>query len=182
MAETPSGPDPSYLAGLTRVRAAAGIVLRDEAGRVLVVCPTYQDAREIPGGAVEPDESPAEACAREVREELGLSIATGELLCVDWVPPNPPWDGGLMFVFDGGTLTTDQIAAIRLCPDEVSRIEFVEPERIGEVLIPRLARRVTAAIAAIGHGGVYLEDGVGLPPPATPIMDPWSSQNTPNPA
>ncbi|GIJ30711.1 hypothetical protein Vqi01_58730 [Micromonospora qiuiae] len=160
MAETQTEPDLSYIASVTRVRAAGGIVLRDEAGRVLVVHPTYKDAWEIPGGLVEPDESPAHACAREVKEELALSVSAGPLLCVDWVPASPPWDGGLMFVFDGGVLTANQIAAIRLCPDELDRFEFIEPERLDEVLIPPMARRVTAAVAAIGRGGVYLEDGV----------------------
>ncbi|MBQ1074803.1 NUDIX hydrolase [Micromonospora sp. C31] len=160
VAETQTKADLSYIASVTRVRAAAGVILRDQAGRVLLVHPAYKDVWEVPGGTVEPDESPADACTREIREELGLPIPAGALLCVDWVPANPPWDGGLMFVFDGGALTADQIAATRLCPDELDGLAFVEPERLGEVLIPRLARRVTAAIAAIGHGGVYLEDGV----------------------
>jgi 8-oxo-dGTP pyrophosphatase MutT (NUDIX family) len=160
VAETQTEPDLSYIASVTRVRAAAGVILRDQAGRVLVVHPTYKDVWEVPGGIVEPDESPADACTREVREELGLSLPTGALLCVDWVPASPPWDGGLMFVFDGGALTADQIATIRLCPEELDRFEFVEPERLGDVLIPRLARRCAAAVAAIGRGGVYLEDGV----------------------
>ncbi|MBW4705163.1 NUDIX hydrolase [Micromonospora sp. RL09-050-HVF-A] len=162
MAETQTEPDLSYIASVTRVRAAAGVILRDQAGRVLVVHPTYKDVWEVPGGMVEPDESPADACVREIQEELGLPVPTGPLLCVDWVPASPPWDGGLMFVFDGGVLTADQITAIRLCPDELDRFDFVEPERLGEVLIPRLARRVSAAVAAIGHGGVYLEDGVAV--------------------
>jgi hypothetical protein len=51
---------------------------------------------------------------------------------------------------------------MRLCPDELDRFEFVEPKRLDEVLIPRLARRVAAAVAAIGRGGVYLEDGVAV--------------------
>ncbi|WP_341719380.1 NUDIX hydrolase [Micromonospora sp. FIMYZ51] len=148
-----------FLAGQPR-RAAAGIILRHKANRVMVVHPTYKDVWEIPGGMVEPDESPAHACTREVREELGLSVPAGALLCVDWVPASPPWDGGLVFVLDGGVLTTDQIATIRLCPDELDRVEFVEPERLDEVLIPRLARRVAAAVAAIGRGGVYPEDGL----------------------
>ncbi|WP_433347594.1 NUDIX domain-containing protein [Micromonospora sp. CA-111912] len=160
MAETQPKPELSYIANVTRVRAAAGVILRDRAGRVLVVHPTYKDVWEVPGGTVEPDESPADACAREIREELGLSVPTGALLCVDWVPASPPWDGGLMFVFDGGVLTADQIATMRLCPEELDRFEFVEPARLEEVLIPRLARRVAAAVAAIGRGGVYLEDGV----------------------
>ncbi|WP_238447388.1 NUDIX hydrolase [Micromonospora sp. 4G55] len=159
MAETQTEPHLPYIASATRVRAAAGVILRDPTGRVLLVHPAYKDVWEVPGGTVEPDESPADACTREIREELGLSIPAGSLLCVDWVPASPPWDGGLMFVFDGGVLTADQIAAMRLCPDELDGSEFVEPERLGEVLIPRLARRVTAAVAAIGQGGVYLEDG-----------------------
>ncbi|GII62229.1 hypothetical protein Skr01_23140 [Sphaerisporangium krabiense] len=32
-----SDPDPSFIAGLARVRAAAGALIRDEAGRVLIV-------------------------------------------------------------------------------------------------------------------------------------------------
>ncbi|MGC4819094.1 NUDIX domain-containing protein [Micromonospora sp. DT63] len=159
MAETQTEPDLSYIASVTRVRAAAGALLRDQAGRVLLVHPAYRDVWEVPGGTVEPDESPTDACTREIREELGLSIPAGALLCVDWVPASPPWDGGLMFVFDGGVLTADQIPAMRLCPDELDGFDFVEPERLGEVLIPLLARRVTAAVAAIGQGGVYLEDG-----------------------
>ena len=162
MAETQTEPDLSHIASATRVRAAAGMILRDRAGRVLVVHPTYKDVWEVPGGMVEPDESPADACVREIQEELGLRVPTGPLLCVDWVPANPPWDGGLMFVFDGGVLTADQITTIRLCPDELDRFDFVEPERLDEMLIPRLARRVAAAVAAIGHGGVYLEDGVAI--------------------
>jgi 8-oxo-dGTP pyrophosphatase MutT (NUDIX family) len=162
VAETQTEPDLAYIASVTRVRAAAGVILRDQTRRVLVVHPTYKDVWEIPGGTVEPDESPADACAREVREELGLSVPIGALLCVDWVPASPPWDGGLMFVFDGGTLTADQTATIRLCPEELDRFEFVEPEHLSDVLIPRLARRAAAAVAAIGRGGIYLEDGTVL--------------------
>ncbi|WP_434089868.1 NUDIX domain-containing protein [Micromonospora purpureochromogenes] len=110
------------------------------------------------GGTVEPDESPVDACTREIQEELGLSVSAGALLCVDWVPASPPWDGGLLFVFDGGALTADQLTTMRLCPDELDRFEFVEPDRLGEVLSPGWLGG-SPAIAAIGRGGVYLEDG-----------------------
>lgn len=125
VAETQTEPDLSYIASVTRVRAAAGVILRDQTGRVLVVHPAYKDVWEVPGGTVEPDESPADACTREIREELSLSVPTGALLCVDWVPASPPWDGGV--------LTADQITTMRLCPDELDRFEFVEPERLGEI-------------------------------------------------
>lgn len=162
MIEAQTGPDLAYIASVTRVRAAAGVVLRDASGGVLVVHPTYKDVWEVPGGTVELDESPAEAAVRELKEELGLSAPVGVLLCVDWVPPSPPWDGGLMFVFDGGVLSAEQVSSIQLRSEELDRLQFVAPERLSEVLIPRLARRMVAAVSAIGRGGVYLEDGYSV--------------------
>jgi len=162
MADRSSGPDLTYIASLTRVRAAAGVILRNRQGQVLVVYPTYKAECELPGGSLEQDESPLEACQRELKEELGFVPPVGGLLCVDWVPPNPPWDGGLMFLFDGGVLSQSQIAEIRLPPDELGRFEFVSPDALESVLVPRLARRVLASLPSGGHGGVYLEDGVSV--------------------
>lgn len=159
MIELRNEPDLTYIASLVRVRAAAGVLFRDEGGRVLVVHPTYKDAWEIPGGALEPDESPMQACQREVKEELGISPPVGELLCVDWVAPQFPWDGGLMFVFDGGTLTADQIADVRLCPEELAAFEFVPPRQLDQRLAPRVARRVSVCLEQGVAGGLYLEEG-----------------------
>ena len=47
-------------------RVAAGVLIRDDAGRVLLVKPTYKDGWEIPGGYVEKGESPHAAATREV--------------------------------------------------------------------------------------------------------------------
>ena len=55
-------------------RVAAGALFSDESGRVLLVKPTYKKTWDIPGGYVEPGESPRAACIREIREELGLSV------------------------------------------------------------------------------------------------------------
>lgn len=59
-------------------------------------------SEEIPGGVAEHDESPLDACRREIREELGFELAIGDLLVVDWVPAHGVWFDGLMFIFDGG--------------------------------------------------------------------------------
>jgi 8-oxo-dGTP diphosphatase len=109
---------------------------------------------------LEPDESPLRACKRELREEIGFVPPIGGLLCVDWVSPRPPWDGGLMFLFDGGVFSATQIADIRLPHDELERFDFVPLGHLGSVLIPRLARRVLACLPPQGRGGAYLEDGV----------------------
>ena len=40
----------------------------------------------MPGGYVETGETPAQAAAREVREELGIEVPIGPLLVADWAP------------------------------------------------------------------------------------------------
>ncbi|GAB3887574.1 NUDIX domain-containing protein [Microbispora bryophytorum] len=151
----------AFVASVPRIRAGAGALLRDDEGRVLVVHPVYKDGWEIPGGIVEAGESPASALLRELREELGIAPQVGRLACVDWVPPAPPWDAGLMFVFDAGVLTDSQIAALRLQPEELDEYAFVPPADLDELLPPGLARRMNAAIsAADARQTAYLEDGL----------------------
>ena len=41
---------------------AAGALFRDGAGRPLLVDPVYKDTWDLPGGAVEAEESPHAAC------------------------------------------------------------------------------------------------------------------------
>jgi ADP-ribose pyrophosphatase YjhB (NUDIX family) len=53
---------------------AVSVVIRDEAGRILLVQDAYSGAWLIPGGAIEPGETPAEAAVREILEETGLRI------------------------------------------------------------------------------------------------------------
>jgi hypothetical protein len=74
-------PADQYVASLARKRMAAGALFRDGAGRPLLVDPVYKDTWDLPGGAVEAEESPHAACRREVAEELGLDRPAG---CWPW--------------------------------------------------------------------------------------------------
>lgn len=59
---------------------AAGAVVRDPAGRLLLVRRAHDPEAgrwSLPGGRVEAGESPAEAAAREVTEETGLEVVVG---------------------------------------------------------------------------------------------------------
>ena len=110
---------------LPRKRMAAGVLYYDEAGRVLLVKPTYKETWEIPGGAVESDESPWQACQREVKEELGLDLLSGTLLTVDYHPSTDTYLESLMFVFDAGVMSASDHDLIRLQGSELSEARFV---------------------------------------------------------
>jgi 8-oxo-dGTP pyrophosphatase MutT (NUDIX family) len=153
-------PANQYVASLARKRMAAGALFRDVAGRVLLVEPTYKANWEVPGGAVEQEESPTAACRREVLEELGLDRPTGRLLAVDWVPSRPERPEGLALVYDCGVLTEADIAAIRLQADELASYAFVDTLRVPELASELLARRIAACLEAVAAGAaVSLENG-----------------------
>lgn len=143
---------------IARPAAAAGALFVDEEGCVLIVEPTYRRHWEIPGGEVEKGESPSEACARELKEELGLDLPVGRLLVVDWAPLVR--EERVRFVFDGGVLTDEQLDAVELASDELSSWAFLPADELFVMVEPRLVRRVTAALDARAAGVTsYLEDG-----------------------
>jgi ADP-ribose pyrophosphatase YjhB (NUDIX family) len=74
---------PDRLAGKPSPTLCAGAVVRDGDGRLLLVRrgrPPSVGLWSVPGGRVEPGETPAEAALREVREETGLDVVIGDLL------------------------------------------------------------------------------------------------------
>src|SRR6185295_12226417 len=61
---------------------AVGVILFDEAGRVLLIERGHEPAKgrwSVPGGRVERGERLAEACLRELRAETGLVARLGPL-------------------------------------------------------------------------------------------------------
>ncbi|UGT71742.1 hypothetical protein LTT66_17265 [Nocardia gipuzkoensis] len=96
-----------------------------------------------------------------MREELGLDVVPGRLLVVDWVPPGLYPDDGLMLIYDGGTLTAEQLAAITLQADELRSWSWCDQSEADERLVQVMARRVSAALAVhTGHdAAIYLENG-----------------------
>lgn len=145
-----------------RIPASAGALIFDRVGRLLLLKPTYKKNWTIPGGQLEANgESPWEACLRETREECGLQIVSGDLVCVDFLRPRPNRPGGMRFLFDCGTFSDQQLEEISLQADEVSEHRFEDPEDATALLSGPVRRRVRATVAAGRF--IYLEDGQPVP-------------------
>ena len=89
------------------------MVITDAADRMLIVKPNYQPHWSLPGGSVEDGEAPHQGAAREVAEEVGLDLAAGDLLVVDWVAAEGTRPRAVIsYLFDGGTVD----GSVRLPP------------------------------------------------------------------
>ena len=142
-------------------RMGAGALIRDAEGRVLLVEPTYKPSWEIPGGAVEADESLRAACERELREELGVDLVVGRMLVLEWQGPEPDRTESVMVVYDGGVL--HDASRLRLPADELASYAFVAEPDLDSVLADRLARRVRAGLLAVADGTLHeLEHGIDV--------------------
>ncbi len=140
-------------------RMAAGVLFRDPEGRVLLVKPSYKAGWDIPGGYVEPGESPKQAAQREVLEELGIEVPIGRLLVVDWAP-HPNEGDKILFIFDGGQLPQGaQLSSP--APDEITEIKFWSDDKLSAALPARLRTRLASALS--GHSDdAYLEHGIAV--------------------
>ncbi len=125
-----------------RRRVAAGVVVQNDFGEVLLVKPHYRDGWLIPGGLVEEGEYPLAACVREVKEELGVDIVPTRLLCLDYVGVYGGAPEGVMFIFDGGKLCQSKIASIVLQESKLTDARFMSMgdslDRVSAVLRARL--------------------------------------------
>jgi ADP-ribose pyrophosphatase YjhB (NUDIX family) len=109
--------------------ACAGAIVRDEAGRLLLIERAHDPARgrwSLPGGRVEPGETAAEAAVREVREETGLDISVGPLLLSVSLGAYDIEDFAGTVI--GGALAAgDDAADVRWCrADELTDLELTD--------------------------------------------------------
>jgi ADP-ribose pyrophosphatase YjhB (NUDIX family) len=148
---------------MAQPRIAAGALFLDNHERILLVRAADKPMWDIPGGYVEPGESPLAACVREVLEELSISPSIGQHLVVDWAPAEQEGDK-LLFVFDGGTLDAAQLGQLQPDGTEVVEYRFVDLPELDRYVPARLVRRLRTALTARHRGmPLYAEHGEERP-------------------
>lgn len=142
-------------ARLPKKRTIAQGVLRNPAGEVLLCELSYKQEWDLPGGVVDPGESPATCVEREVEEELGLDVTVGRLLAVNWLPPWRGWDDALLYLFDLGT-HEGTLDPGRFLRREIAGAHWVAPGATGAHVAPYTARMIE--VAADARSPLYLEN------------------------
>jgi len=150
---------PEFYRSLPKKRMASGALFFNETGKLLILKPSYKGMWEIPGGAIEDDESPRMAAEREIKEEIGLTKHVIKLMCVDYQHADAARTESLMFVFNGGTLSNEDIKSILLDGKEILEFKFVTANEAFKLCGPRLGRRIQHIMAMKDTSGfLYLED------------------------
>jgi ADP-ribose pyrophosphatase YjhB (NUDIX family) len=151
----------AWFSSLPGVVVAAGGLITDASGRVLLVKPNYRDLWSLPGGICEHGEPPQAGCARELAEELGMDIPVGRLLATDWSQPYGAYARPIMhFVFDGGHLNDG--SGIVIQEAELDGFEFVAPPDLPPYLPAYGLARVRGALRAReASRSVFLPHDVG---------------------
>ena len=145
---------------LPRKQMAAGALIRDGRGRILIVKPTYRPEWLVPGGSIETDESPHTCVVREVEEELGMVLPIGRLLCIEYQSRSAKRSDNLRLIFDGGVLDDSHLARIHLPASELSEYRFVQLDEALRLLAAKLNHRIARSMQALHNGRVfYLENG-----------------------
>jgi ADP-ribose pyrophosphatase YjhB (NUDIX family) len=145
-------------AHIARLRAAVGhdllllpsvsVLPIDQAGRLLLVRHAgHHDGWGVLGGAVEVGESPAEAAARETREEIGTEVRLVRLLDVLGGPdyevsyPNGDRTAYVTAVYEAAII--DGSPAVS--DDELSEIAWFAPAQLADLELSRFAHALLSA-------------------------------------
>lgn len=141
-------------------RVIGHALARNHRGQVLLLETNYKSDWELPGGVVEPGETPRLGTMREIMEELGIRVELAQPALIDWMPSYLGWSDAVEFIFDLGLLDDSLITQMR--PNaEIRDFHWVEPSDASHHVTALSHRRISLLLD--GYRG-YTEAGypVGL--------------------
>ena len=149
-----------YYKGLPKKRMGVGALFFNDKDELLILKPTYKDYWSIPGGIIDANESPREACICEIKKEIGLNISDVRFLCVDYYRNLGNEKGeSLQFMFYGGILSESQISNIKIPREEIGGYKFMHIENVLPLFSNGLQKRMPKCLEAIKSKiSFYLED------------------------
>ncbi|MBC7310418.1 MAG: NUDIX hydrolase [Actinomycetales bacterium] len=136
---------------MPKKRLIAQGLLRSTAGHVLLCQLTYKRDWDLPGGVVDPGESPATCVVREVEEELGLTLSVQGLLAVNWLPPYRGWDDALLCLFDLGVVEPSVVHGVALMRREIQDVHWVPPADLPNHVAPYTAAMLTEVLDLVSR-------------------------------
>ncbi|MFJ9695800.1 NUDIX domain-containing protein [Kitasatospora sp. NPDC101183] len=144
-----------WLASLPRIYAAAGCLLRDESGRILIVKAGYREFWQFPGGTIDLGEGPVECAKRELEEETGIVREAGRLLAISWTHASAELDHPAEhFMFDFGTIADD--TPVTIPAGELDDHRWATVEEALDLLGPARSLRLRSALEAVEDGLVRI--------------------------
>ena len=149
-------------ARMPKKRVIAQGLLRSTEGQVLLCQLTYKRDWDLPGGIVDPGESPAHCVVREIEEELGLTIPVQGLLAVNWLPPYRGWDDALLCLFDLGVVQAHVVHGITLMRREIRDVHWVKPADLPNHVAPYTGAMLAEVLEMVSRPDevrtAYIED------------------------
>ncbi|MFJ5119004.1 NUDIX domain-containing protein [Kitasatospora sp. NPDC088548] len=140
-------------------RAAPGhpvtsyVLFTDPASRLMIVQAAGLDTWHLPGGVVEPGESPLDAALRETWEELGFrpDLRDDDLFAVEWAQARRPGARDrLVFLWSGPVLSSVDTDRISLQARELSAWRWATRDEAKALLHPAVAARIRAPLQLPG--------------------------------
>lgn len=123
-------------------RVIGHALFSNAAGEVLLLETTYKSDWELPGGVVEPGESPRLGTEREIHEELGIEVSLGQPRIIDWMPPYLGWSDAVEFLYLGGVLDDSVVSRLRVADAELRNLHWVRPDEVAQYVTELSARRI----------------------------------------
>ncbi|SMD24633.1 hypothetical protein SAMN05660733_07771 [Lentzea albidocapillata] len=68
---------------------------------------------------------------------------------LDWIGPHGPWDDQLLFIFDGGVLSEEDVQQLAPRDPEISEVAAVSPQQARQLLSADMAKRLERALQAL---------------------------------